>query len=218
MAHPRAPVTHICATGDLVPAPGPRSGTRDSPIPDLCPPSHPSTGGSQCQVWLWRFRGVTRLVPAVTRGGSVPPGALGAWPAPLPVSPHSSWCRGVTVWPPPHWAGTLWGHGVSSVPVAEQTLGHIRWLRAQGRDMHRHGTCLWHPGMAWSHLLHWSCMGLAPHPALSHRRAGAAVTCRCHLSVPLCHLSVPLCHLLLPGRFCAHLSHLLRDEPVKPSQ
>lgn len=84
---------------------------------------------------------------------------------------------GVTVWPGSHWAGILWGHGVSSEPVAEQTPGCIRWLHAQGKDTQRHGTCLWQLSMAWSHRLHWSCVEMAPHPALSHCRAGAGVTC-----------------------------------------
>lgn len=169
-----------------------------------CTARHGCDGSGVSPGWL----------PAVTPGGPTPQGAPGARPTSPPVLPHSeatgdgTWCHGVTVWPRPLWAGTLRGHCVSSVPVAEQTPGHIRWLHAQGRDTHRHSTCPWQLGMAWSHRLHWSCMGMAPRPALSHRRA---VTCQCHLLVPLCHL-------LLPGCFCANLSHLPRDEPVKPSQ
>lgn len=65
-----------------------------------------------------------------------------------------------------------WGTG------SPQGLGCVGQIHAQGRATHRHGTCPWRPGMAWSHQLCRLHREVAPHPSLSHHGhcAGAGVT------------------------------------------
>uniref|UniRef100_A0A8U8AK21 Uncharacterized protein n=1 Tax=Geospiza parvula TaxID=87175 RepID=A0A8U8AK21_GEOPR len=130
------------------------------------------------QAWALCFQGcraaaAAPVAPAPLRTADIRLRADGSLRLPAPPHappPHSeaggdgSWRRGVAAWPRPHWAGTLRGHRVPSVPGAEQTPGCIRCLRAQDRDTHRHGTCPWQlarrghtgctgPAWEWPHAL-----------------------------------------------------------------
>lgn len=139
----RTPTQHIhghpsaisVPQGTLSHTPGSGSGTWDSPIPDLWPPSHAS------QVWLGLFRGVTRLAASSDTGWLDATRSTGSMASAstclTPQRGHRGWC--LVLW------GSLCGlahtgQGHCGVMVCPQCQRLRRLRGASGGSMPRAGT------------------------------------------------------------------------------